>query len=326
MSNINPIWGYAGDFLKVNDEQLNQKFVDSIVSQISLMAQNMFVWENLPDTLEPYMIEQWLWGLGWCGFAYDEKYGYIALSSNEQNFLSINYRPTNATLIGNGAVFNRLVYWGGETERTLITDPNSPYNSSTACVIIRNNPQYTSTYSLIYPYLYTYYLTKRKEVVMLDQLQLQNLIMASPEDRAQIEGLKADIRKNKPIIALNIKGMKSEPKPLMLANNNFLLELQTYSKSLYGEIMERLGIKSLNYEKKAQMLNGEIDQNAEQTNATADILLKEREEACERINELFGLNVSVHINDEIKVEQNPDEMMGDTQGQTSDVAYEEGEE
>lgn len=300
MENMRQVWSYLGDFLDVTDDQLNRKFVDSIVRQVSMMCQNMFVWNNLPETIEPYMIEQWLWGVGWCGFAYDERYGYVALSSNQFDLMSVNYRPTHVTMVGNGTYFDRLVYYGTETERTLLNQTDTPFNENTACVVIRNNPQYVSSYQLLYPYIYAYYATKRKEITMLDQLQLQSLIMASPEDRPQLEGLKKDIRKNKPIITLNIKGMKSEPKPLVLANNSSLLDLQTLAKSLYGEIMERIGINSLNYEKRERMITDEVDQNKEQTMATSDILLKERQLACDRINELFGLNISVELNSDIQ--------------------------
>lgn len=298
---IKELWHYTGDFLNIDDERLNARFADAIVRQVALMCQNMFKWEGLPDQIEPYMIEQWLWGIGWCGFAYDERFGYLALSSNQYNFLDIDYRPTNISLIGNGNVFNRLCYYGTETERTLLNRTDTPFNRDTACVVIKNNTMYMSTYDLIYPYVYSYFAVKRKEITMLDQLQLQSLIMASPEDRNALEGVKRDIRKNKPIVALNIKGMKSEPKPLVLANNNALLDLQTLAKSLYGEIMEHIGINSLNYEKAERMITSEVDQNREQTMATADTLLKERELACERINQLFGLNVSVSLNDDIKL-------------------------
>lgn len=304
MDSIKYTWSYNKDFLDISEDQLNVKFADAIVRQVMLMCQNMFKWENLPETIEPYMIEQWLFTLGWVGFAYDEKYGYMALWSNQYNFMDLNYRPTNITLLGNGNVFNRLCYYGTETERTLLNDPDMPYNRDTACVVIKNNTMYMSTYDLIFPYVYSYYAVKRKEITMLDQLQLQSLIMANPEDRNSLEALKRDIRKNKPIVAMNIKGMKSEPKPLVLSNNNNLLDLQTLAKSLYGEIMEHIGINSLNYEKAERMITSEVDQNKEQTMATADTLLKERELACERINDLFGLNVKVSLNEDIKLPVN----------------------
>ena len=193
------------------------------------------------------------------------------------------------------------MYYGSETEKTLIIDRDRVYNKNTACVLIKNNDLYQSTINLIFPYIYTYYLAKRKEITTLHQLQLQSLIMGSNEDRATIEMLNKAIRKNKPIISLNVKGMKYEPRPLNLANNSSLLDLNTFAKSIYGEIMEHIGIESINYEKAERLITSEVDKNKQQTEAGIFPLLRTRQEAVKLINELFGLNIRVSINDEIKV-------------------------
>ena len=54
---------FTKDFLISDDASLNNKFINSIFNQIRLMAMNMFVWKNLPDNIEPYMIENWLFDL-----------------------------------------------------------------------------------------------------------------------------------------------------------------------------------------------------------------------------------------------------------------------
>lgn len=291
---------YTSDFTEVNDDKLNARFVNSIMTQIRLMAMNMFKWEGLPDNIEPYMIERWLFDLGYVGFAYDKEYGYMTLWSNPTNLLELYYRPTRVTMTGNANIFDRFVYYGDNSDKLLIDTPKPVYSRDNTCVIIRNNPSYISTYEILYPYIYSFYAAKRKEITMLDQLQLQSLIMCSQEDKASLEMLKRDIRGNKPIIALNIRGMKYEPKPLVLTNNNFLLDLQSFSKSIYGEIMERLGIDSVNYEKAERMITSEVDKNKEQTNAMGDMLLEQRQHACDLINDLFGLNVKVSLNSTIK--------------------------
>lgn len=293
---------YTGLFEDVKEEDLNKSFADSFVKAVKLICMNMFTWEGLPPEIEPWMLENWLFNLGWVGFGYDKEYGYICLWANPQEIMDIDYRPTRMTLTGNGNVFNKLVYYGTDTEKTLLDKEGKIYNKDTACVLIKNNDTYTSTFDLVYPYLYTYYLTKRKEITMLDQLQLQSLIMASNEDRATIEQLKRDIKRNKPIIALNIKGMKYEPKPLTLAFNNNLLDLHSFAKAIYGEIMEHIGIESINYEKAERMITSEVDKNKEQTQAGVFPLLRTRQQACERINELFGLNISVRLNEDIKAD------------------------
>lgn len=292
---------YDNYLTDVSDDELNNRFSAAIVQGVKLVCMNLFKWENLPDTIEPWMLENWLFNLGWVGFGYDEKYNYIALWANPNEIMDLTYRPTRLTLTGNGGVFNRLVYYGSETEKTLIIDRDHVYSKDTACVLIKNNDLYQSTIDLIFPYIYTYYLAKRKEITTLHQLQLQSLIMASNEDRATIEIMNKNIRKNKPIVSLNVKGMKYEPRPLNLANNSSLLDLNTFAKSIYGEIMEHIGIESINYEKAERLITSEVDKNKQQTEAGIFPLLRTRKEAADLINELFGLNIKVSINDEIKV-------------------------
>jgi hypothetical protein len=60
------------------------------------------------------------------------------------------------------------------------------------------------------------------------------------------------------------------------------------------------------------MVTSEVDSNDEQIQASANVFLKARQEACEKINDLYGLNVSVKVRHDVA-----DELLRNTQRASS---------
>ena len=72
-------------------------------------------------------------------------------------------------------------------------------------------------------------------------------------------------------------------------------QLQVQKHALWNEVMTFLGINNANQEKRERLVAGEVDANDEQVAYSIESMLKTRQEACEMMNKLFGLNVSVEL-------------------------------
>ena len=69
-------------------------------------------------------------------------------------------------------------------------------------------------------------------------------------------------------------------------------KLNEYRFELEREILTFLGINN-NFEKKERLVTDEVNSNNEFIQRNIQIQLKHREEACEKINAMFGLNIKV---------------------------------
>lgn len=74
-------------------------------------------------------------------------------------------------------------------------------------------------------------------------------------------------------------------------------KMNTHKHTVWNEGMTFLGIDNSNQEKKERMITGEVNANDGQINLFRESMILEREQAVERINEMFGLEVSVTYND-----------------------------
>lgn len=252
---------------------------------------NLFKWEGLPEEIPVDYLEQTLIKSGRVMFFYDERaYGYMALEGNVRGFNLYN-QPTQAYSVCANDIGIPTNY-----SRTIMHKYDNDIPKDDACVLINNMYNGESLQEIIDHYAYRLALVQQA----FDTNALwQNIPVIfstdNNETKISIDKLFEDIMTGKPWIVVD--------KTLLAKENGlqteavevpFLLDKLYDSKNeIYNEFKMTIGLNTSGADKKERLLVDEVNSNKESTETCLEIMLSQRKIACEEINRVFGLNVTV---------------------------------
>lgn len=242
------------------------------------IALNLYEWENLPEGMEGRHIEQALLYNGQAFFYEHEHLGFICLPCSNSGQMNIYGEPTIVMVSGHGFSENKHMTEG---------------------IRILNNPRVMATDIIL-----TYYCTKLAQIdstinTNLIQQKVPFIFATSKENEFTIKNLYAKMYSGEPAIfvdqslltngELNIQSVSCEA-PYIID------KLQQHRFEIEKELLTFLGINTT-IEKKERLLVDETNANNEQITLNVEIGLRERERACEEINERYGLDIQVYAKD-----------------------------
>ena len=163
------------------------------------------------------------------------------------------------------------------------------------CVRIMNNDLALPTLPDI-----VYYARRMAEI---DDIIMQNLrqqrvpyLLATDENNSfSVKTLYDRMYQGEPAIFIDKEMLKGEPENIMVLPTQapYLVDkLQIQKQEMERELLTFLGINNT-LEKKERLLVDETNSNNQFIKMASDIGYKQRQLACEQMNEMFGLNVSV---------------------------------
>ena len=268
-----------------------------LTKHYQMLALNRYRWENLPIGIESRYIEEMLYDNGECAMFDHPDLGLCVLRSSSRENLNIYGEPTKLSLTG----FNE--------HRTVMMDE---------CVRIMNNDLALPTLPNI-----VYYARRMAEI---DDIIMQNLrqqrvpyLFATDENNAfSMKSLYDRIYQGEPAIFIDKEMLKGEPENIMVIPTvaPYLVDkLQIQKQEMERELLTFLGINNT-LEKKERLLQDETNSNNQFIKMSSDIGFKQRQLACEMMNEKFGLNVRViETQDEFQQEVlNDGELYDDNRG------------
>lgn len=75
-------------------------------------------------------------------------------------------------------------------------------------------------------------------------------------------------------------------------------KIYSIKEKIWNEMLTRIGISSVQFQKKERLVKDEVERSLGGTMAFRDFRLEPRKKACEEINEMFGTDIDVEFNDE----------------------------
>ena len=245
-----------------------------LINHYQMLALNRYKWENLPNGIESRYIEQMLYDNGECAVFDHPDLGLCVLRSSSRENLNIYGEPTKLTLTG----FNE--------HRVVMMDE---------CVRILNNDLGLPTLQNI-----TYYARRMAEIddIIMQNLRQQRvpyLFATNENNQLSVKMLYDKMYQGEPAIFIDKEMLKGEPENIMVlpVQAPYLVDkLQIQKQEMERELLTFLGINNT-LEKKERLLQDETNSNNQFIKMSSDIGFKQRQLACQQINEKFGLNVRV---------------------------------
>lgn len=261
------------------DNELAEKQSDTAAycdyySRLKNLACTMFKWENLPKSVNERYLEYCLFTFGRAVFFDAESLGYMALNCALEGINFYN-EPNNIRPITPIKTFNSI-----------------PFED---CVLIRNTPDMYPTFLTTVRYAKMLYDIDQSIEVNIKAQKTPILILTDQKQKQSAMALYQKYNGNTPVIYGNKDNYDPNSFKVLRTDAPFVAgSLQDIKITKYNEYLAFLGIGMADFKRERRVMD-EVQQFDRQSNALANIGLSQRKEACKRINELFGLNVDVHL-------------------------------
>lgn len=259
----------------------NQRTYLQYVNRLTELSISMFDWKNLPDTIDARFLELALFNDGMAVFFKDEVMGYLGLQVMIGGELDVYRIPITRTAFAQNGY------------RMKLDTSNS--------VIIFNNMLHTNSLLDVQEMSKRLYEIQRTIDVNVIQQKTPKIITCTENQRLVMKNLYAQYMGNEPFIFgdknLDLSGIKTLDTTSPYVADK-LYELKT---QYWNEALTYLGISNVNTVKKERMITDEVQRNLGGTIASRYSRLFMRQQACEQINEMFGLNISVDYREDMQV-------------------------
>lgn len=257
---------------------------------------SMFEWKNLPYTIDSRFLELILFSDGMSVFFKDDILGYLALRTTIGGHLNVYQIPTE-----------RMAYASNGYQRHLTGDDS---------VIIFNNMIHTNSLMIVETFAKRLYNLDRAIDVNANAQKTPILITCEESQRLTLKNVYMQYDGNEPVI-FGDKNLNPNSLKVLTTGSPYVADkLYQLKTQIWNEALTYLGISNVNIQKKERLVSDEVMRNMGGTIASRYSRLNARRQACEEINRLFGLDISVDYRQDYREADDEYMITGDTEDDT----------
>lgn len=260
---------------------LNQATYIQYYNRLTELAISMFEWKNLPSSIDERFLELTLFSDGMAVFFKDDVLDYLCLQCMIGGNLDVYRVPKYRKAYATNGYINAL--------------------NENDSVIIFNNMLRTNSMLDIQMFSQRLANLDRAIDVNANAQKTPVLILCDENQRLTMKNLYMQYDGNEPFIfgdkSLNTNGLKVlKTDAPYVADKLYQLKIQ-----YWNEALTYLGISNSNVQKKERMLQDEVQINQGGVIANRYPRLEARRQACKKINEMFGTNISVDYREDYQI-------------------------
>lgn len=241
----------------------------------------MFDWTGLPDTIDPRFLELTLFKYGQAVFFEDEVMGYLTLTNAVQGGFDVYGYP----------VASRAYSPYNNYQKNLTLDDS---------VIIYNNYLRTPSSLNVEVFAKRLYNLDRVIDVNANAQKTPVLIKCAETQRLTMKNLYKEFDGNSPVI-FGDNGLNDANFTVLSTEAPYVADrIYQLKTQIWNEALTYLGISNINVQKKERLITDEVSRNMGGVIASRYSRLNARQNACKKINNMFGLNVWCEYRDDYR--------------------------
>lgn len=257
------------------------------------MAMNRFEWFNMPPSVDIRFLELLLFHNALAVFFEHETLGHLALRGSGVGPLNMYNNNTRFRVLGNRFVSRTLSAESTYVEGEIDGIP-AMVEVPAKCVPIWAN--YLRTPDLDYALIYSHKLADIDRTIEINahNSRYTKIVAASESQQLTTANVVRQIDEGSPAVFVNeVYDIENVTSFDLAIPPDVHLNIPILRTRIHADAMSLFGINNSNQDKKERLVADEVAANDDLVQTMRAINLNARQDACKRINEIFGLDVWV---------------------------------